>query len=70
MIRVYAIGLAVATIRLVIVLLFVTSPWTGLTRADFFGTGFWIGFVVHLIGAEVWISHTRCSPGRIANEFT
>ena len=61
MIRVYAIGLAVATIRLIIVLLFVTSSWTGLTLADFFGTGFWIGFVMHLIGAEVWINCTRAS---------
>ncbi|GAB4016390.1 hypothetical protein GCM10028773_09370 [Spirosoma koreense] len=64
MIRVYAIGLAVATIRLVIALLFAASPWTGLALADFFGTGFWIGFVGHLIGAEVWINHTRSSPVR------
>ncbi|TLV01463.1 DUF2306 domain-containing protein [Dyadobacter luticola] len=61
MVRVYAIGLAVATIRLVNALLFATSPWTGLALADFFGTGFWIGFVGHLIGAEVWINCTRSS---------
>ncbi|GAB4028713.1 hypothetical protein GCM10028773_63410 [Spirosoma koreense] len=62
MIRVYAIGLSVATIRLVNALLFATSPWTGLALADFFGTSFWIGFVIHLIGAEVWITYTRSSP--------
>lgn len=59
MIRAYAIGLAVATIRLVIVLLFATRFFTGLTLKDFFSTGFWIGFVLHLIGAEVWINQTR-----------
>ncbi|WP_461090211.1 DUF2306 domain-containing protein [Spirosoma gilvum] len=64
MIRVYAIGLAVATIRLVNALLFAARLWTGLVLADFFGTGFWIGFVMHLIGAEVWISYTRSSPER------
>jgi uncharacterized membrane protein len=61
MIRSYAIGLAVATIRPIIGIFFATSPLTGLTPYQFFGTAFWIGFVLHLIAAEAWIHIT--SPG-------
>jgi uncharacterized membrane protein len=61
MIRAYAIGLAVATIRPIIGIFFATSPLTGLTPYQFFGTAFWIGFVLHLIAAEAWIYIT--SPG-------
>jgi uncharacterized membrane protein len=56
MIRAYAIGLAVATIRPIMVLFFAFS---GLPPQVFFGTAFWIGFTVHLITAEVWINYTR-----------
>jgi len=59
MIRAYAIGLAVATIRPIIGVFFATSRFTGLTPYEFFGTGFWIGFVLHLIIAEAWIYRTR-----------
>jgi uncharacterized membrane protein len=59
MIRAYAIGLAVATIRPIVAVFFATSRFTGLTPYEFFGTGFWIGFVLHLIIAEAWINHTR-----------
>jgi uncharacterized membrane protein len=59
MIRAYAIGLAVATIRPIIGVFFATSRFTGLTPYEFFGTGFWIGFVLHLVIAEAWINHTR-----------
>src|SRR2546429_5104016 len=31
---------------------------SGLTPYEFFGTGFWIGFVLHLIAAETWIHAT------------
>jgi uncharacterized membrane protein len=55
MIRTYAIGLAVATIRPIIGIFFATSPLSGLTPREFFGTAFWIGFVLHLIAAEAWI---------------
>jgi hypothetical protein len=57
MIRAFAIGLAVAAIRPIIGVFFATSPLTGLTPREFFGIAFWIGFVLHLIAAEVWI-HT------------
>jgi uncharacterized membrane protein len=58
-IRGYSIGLAVATIRIINGIFFATSSITGLTPREFFGIGFWIGFVIHLILAEFWISKTR-----------
>ena len=66
MIRAFAIGLAVATIRPIIGIFFATSPITGLTPHEFFGTAFWIGFVLHLIAAEAWIHATAPRlPGAI-----
>lgn len=59
MIRAFAIGLAVATIRPIVGLFFATSRFSGLTPYEFFGTAFWLGFVLHLIAAEVWIQWTR-----------
>jgi uncharacterized membrane protein YozB (DUF420 family) len=59
MIRAFSIGLAVATIRPIIGAFFGTSRISGLTPHEFFGTAFWIGFVLHLIAAEVWIHWTR-----------
>jgi uncharacterized membrane protein len=59
MIRAFSIGLAVATIRPIIAVFFATSHFSGLTPYDFFGAGFWIGFALHLIAAEVWIRRTR-----------
>jgi uncharacterized membrane protein len=58
-IRAYSIGLAVATIRIINGVFFATSRFTGLTPHEFFGIGFWIGFVIHLVFAEFWISKTR-----------
>jgi len=62
MIRAFSIGLAVATIRPIIAVFFATSPFSGLTPYEFFGAGFWIGFALHLIAAEVWIQ-ARHLPG-------
>jgi hypothetical protein len=59
MIRAFSIALAVATIRPVVAVFFATSRLSGLTPYEFFGTAFWIGFVLHLIAAEVWIERTR-----------
>jgi len=56
MIRAFAIGLAIATIRPIIGLFFTFS---GLPPQVFFGTAFWIGFTLHLITAEIWINYTR-----------
>jgi hypothetical protein len=56
MIRAFAVGLAVATIRPIIGLFFAFSR---LSPHVFFGTAFWIGFTLHAIAAEVWINSTR-----------
>jgi len=61
MIRAFAIGLAVATIRPIVGAFFATRMLTHLTPHDFFGTAFWLGFTMHLIAAEIWINYTR--PG-------
>jgi len=66
MIRAFAIGLAVATIRPIVGIFFATSRFTGLTPHEFFGTAFWIGFVLHLIAAEAWIHHTASRQPTIA----
>jgi uncharacterized membrane protein len=63
MIRAYAIGLAVATIRPIIGFFFATSPLTGLTPHEFFGTAFWLGFTVQAIAAEVYLRAT--APARL-----
>lgn len=56
MIRAFAIGLAVGTIRM----------WIGLFEAtgvfefqDAFGPAFWIAFVMHAIAAEIWLRVRR-----------
>jgi hypothetical protein len=59
MIRAFAIGLAVATIRPIIGVFFATSGLSGLMPSQFFGVAFWVGFVAHAVAAEVWIRHTR-----------
>ena len=61
MIRAFSIGLAVATIRPIMGIFFATGQISGLTPREFFGIAFWIGFVLHLIAAEVWI---RATSGR------
>jgi uncharacterized membrane protein len=68
MIRAFAIGLAVATIRPIVGIFFATSRFSGLTPAQFFGTAFWIGFVLHLIAAEAWIHATL--PQSIRTQMT
>ena len=62
MIRAFAIGLAVATIRPIIGIFFATSRFSGLTPREFFGTAFWIGFVLQIIAAEAWIHATTQQP--------
>lgn len=56
MLRAFAIGLAIATIRPIVALFFVLSD---LSPREFFGIAFWLGFSSHLIAAELWIQHTR-----------
>lgn len=63
MIRGYAIGLAVATIRPIMGTFFAFAILHGHEPEprEFFGTAFWIGFTLQMIAAEVWINYTR--PG-------
>ncbi len=61
MIRAFAIGLAVSTVRPIVGLFFATRSLTHLTPHEFFGTAFWLGFSLHLVAAEIWINYTR--PG-------
>jgi len=58
MIRGYAIGLAVATVRPIVGLFFATNRLTRLTPHDFFGIAFWLGFTLSLATAETWIRYT------------
>jgi len=65
MIRGYAIGLAVATIRPIMATFFAAAMLRG-HRPDpheFFGTAFWIGFTLQMIAAEIWINYTRPNAG-------
>jgi uncharacterized membrane protein len=59
MIRAYSIGLSVISIRPIIGIFFATSLFSHLTPRQFFGTGFWIGFVLQAVAAEVWIQYSR-----------
>jgi uncharacterized membrane protein len=56
MIRTFAIGLAVATIRPIVGMFFAL---TNLSPQEFFGAAFWLGFTLHLVLAEIWINYTR-----------
>jgi hypothetical protein len=56
MIRMFAIGFAIATVRPIVGMFFAFSH---LSPHEFFGIAFWLGFTIHLIAAEAWISYTR-----------
>lgn len=61
MIRGYAIGLAVATIRPIMGIFFASALVRGHAPdpSQFFGTAFWIGFTLQTLAAEIWIRYTR-----------
>jgi len=61
MIRGYAIGLAVATIRPIMGTFFAAAVLRGHAPEprEFFGTAFWVGFTLQTIAAEIWINYTR-----------
>jgi len=67
-IRGYAIGLAVATIRPIMGTFFAAAVMRGHTPhpKEFFGTAFWIGFTLQMIAAEIWINHTRPTAAHLA----
>ena len=61
MIRMFSIGIGIATIRVVALVLFAITR----ARAEALaGVSFWIGWVLSFAVAELWIRHTR--PQRIA----
>ena len=64
MIRAYAIGLGVATVRPIMGVFFATSRLTHLTPHDFFGIAFWLGFLLSLGVAEAWIRFLKPSAGK------
>jgi len=61
MLRGYAIGLAVATIRPIMGAFFAAASMHGGIPApkEFFGTAFWMGFTLQTMAAEIWINYTR-----------
>jgi uncharacterized membrane protein len=62
-IRMFGIGLGIATTRPVMGIFFATSRLTHLTPHEFFGIAFWIGFSTTLIAAESWVNYTRARSG-------
>ncbi len=56
MLRAYAVGLAIATVRPIMALSF---AFFGLRPQTFLGTAFWLGFSLHAIVAEAWIQTSR-----------
>jgi uncharacterized membrane protein len=61
MIRGYAIGLAVATVRPIMGTFFAAAVLRGHRPepSEFFGTAFWLGFTLQMIAAEIWINYTK-----------
>jgi uncharacterized membrane protein len=66
MIRAFAIGLAVATIRpivgLFVAITVATRGPAAINLHTIFGAAFWLGFVLHLVVAEAWIRATPQLP--------
>jgi hypothetical protein len=52
MIRAFAVALGVATTRPIVGIFFAARR---LSPHEFFGTAFWLGFTLTLLGAELWI---------------
>ena len=67
MIRGFAIGLAVATIRPIMGGFFAAAVMRGHTPEpkEFFGAAFWIGFTLQAIASEIWIRYTRERVSRL-----
>ena len=59
MIRAFALGLAVTTMRPMIGIFLAV---TGLPFAETLGISFWLAFSLHLVLAELWINFTRAQP--------
>ena len=56
MIRAFALGLAVTTMRPMVGIL---TALTGLPFSEILGISFWLAFALHMVLAECWINFTR-----------
>src|SRR5215469_1305421 len=56
MIRMYGVGLGVATTRPIVGMFF---AFRRLTPHEFFGIAFWLGFTTTFLVAEYWVDYTR-----------
>src|SRR5215469_5338051 len=56
MIRMYGVGLGVATTRPIVGIFF---AFRRLTPHEFFGIAFWLGFTITFLVAEAWLDYTR-----------
>jgi hypothetical protein len=61
MIRAFAIGLAIATIRIWIA---VFQVFGVLSLEDSFGVAFWLSFVMHALAAELYLARRPAARGR------
>ena len=59
MTRAFGVALSVATTRPIVGAFFAAGK---LAPHEFFGTAFWLGFTLTLLGTEAWIHHSRASP--------
>ena len=64
LLRSFAIGLAIATIRPIVGMFFALSS---LSPREFFGIAFWLGFTIHLMIVEAWIRYTRQPPQSVSD---
>ena len=59
MIRAFAIGIGISTVRIVSAALDFAFTPAGIRPPDLFALSLWIGWGVTLVGAEFWIRYTR-----------
>jgi uncharacterized membrane protein len=59
MIRMYGVGLGVATTRPIVGMFF---AFRRMTPHEFFGIAFWLGFTITFLAAEAWVDYTRLNP--------
>lgn len=59
MIRAFGVSLGIATTRPIVGIFFAARR---LSPDEFFGTAFWLGFTLTLLGAETWIQFSRTRP--------
>jgi hypothetical protein len=59
MIRAFGVALGIATTRPIVGAFFAAGR---LSPREFFGTAFWLGFTLTLLGAEAWVQYTRTPP--------